>query len=138
MRFIQYGDAEVMVAGAAESCLDTWIGMAGFSRIKALSTKWNDDPVKASRPFDSGRDGFVPAQGAGCIVLEELEHAKARGARIYAEIKGYGLSCDAHHLTHPPNDGAGAVRSMKRALEVAGLSSVDYVNAHATGITPEF
>ncbi|KAL3897015.1 MAG: hypothetical protein SGCHY_003707 [Lobulomycetales sp.] len=126
-RFIAYGDANVMLAGASEACLGSWIGMAGFARIKALSTSG------VSRPFDARRDGFVPAEGAGCIVLEELEHASARGARIYAEVLGYGLTCDAHHPTHPPEDGSGAIRAMRRALDIAGIESVDYVNAHATG-----
>jgi 3-oxoacyl-[acyl-carrier-protein] synthase II len=132
-RLIQWGDAEVMIAGGAESPISE-IGIAGFNACKALSTKRADDPTKASRPYDSDRDGFVMGEGAGVVVLEEYEHAKARGAKIYAEVLGYGMSGDAYHITAPAEDGDGAFRSMQAALNRAGIepSEVDYINAHGT------
>ena len=132
-RLIQWGDADVMVAGGAESPISE-IGIAGFNACKALSTKRADDPTKASRPYDADRDGFVMGEGAGVVVLEALEHAQARGARIYAEVLGYGMSGDAHHITAPAEDGDGAFRSMSAALTRAGLvaADVDYINAHGT------
>ena len=132
-RLIQWGDAEVMVAGGAEAAICE-IGIAGFNACKALSTKRPDDPKAASRPYDADRDGFVMGEGAGVVVLEEYEHAKARGAKIYAEVLGYGLSGDAYHITAPSEDGDGGFRSMKAALERAGLkaSDLDYINAHGT------
>ena len=131
-RAIVMGDADVIVAGGTEAALQP-LGMAGFMVMRALS-KRNDDPATASRPFDAGRDGFVMGEGAGIVVLEELESARARGARIYAEVVGYALTNDAHHITAPPDGHAGAVRCMRRALEVAGVAphEVDYVNAHGT------
>lgn len=133
MRFIQYGDADVMVAGGTEASVHP-LAIAGFARAKSLATQYEDRPTEASRPFDGDRSGFVMGEGSGVVVLEEYEHAKKRGAKIYAEIKGYGLSGDAHHMTSPPLNGYGAVNSMRRALEVAQLSpaDIDYVNAHAT------
>ncbi|KAG2218664.1 hypothetical protein INT45_007833 [Circinella minor] len=133
MRFIQYGDADVMIAGGSEACVHP-LAIAGFAKAKSLAAQYNDNPTEASRPFDGDRSGFVMGEGAGMIVLEELEHAKKRDAKIYAELKGYGLSGDANHMTAPPADGAGAVKSMRRALQVAKLSPADigYVNAHAT------
>ncbi|OSP53632.1 beta-ketoacyl-ACP synthase II [Pseudoruegeria sp. SK021] len=132
-RMIQWGDAEVMLAGGAESPICE-IGIAGFNACKALSTKRGDDPKAASRPYDADRDGFVMGEGAGVVVLEEYEHAKARGAKIYAEILGYGMSGDAYHITAPAEDGDGAERSMQAALDRAGIkaSQVDYINAHGT------
>lgn len=132
-RLIQWGDAEVMVAGGAEAAICE-LGIAGFNACKALSTGFNDAPERASRPYDRDRDGFVMGEGAGIVVLEELEHAQARGARIYAEVAGYGMSGDAYHITSPAPDGDGGFRSMAAALKSAGLrpEDVDYVNAHGT------
>ena len=132
-RMIQHGDAEVMIAGGAEAAICE-IGIAGFNACKALSTKRGDDPQKASRPYDEDRDGFVMGEGAGIVVLEEYEHAKARGAKIYAEVLGYGLSGDAYHITAPSEDGEGGERSMRAALKGAGLETkdIDYINAHGT------
>lgn len=132
-RLIKSGDADVMIAGGAEAAICE-IGIAGFNACKALSTKYADDPKKASRPYDADRDGFVMGEGAGIVVLEDYEHAKARGAKIYAEVLGYGLSGDAYHITAPSEDGEGGERSMRAALNNAGLepSAVDYINAHGT------
>src|SRR5205807_2159786 len=131
-RMIKFGDAEMFIAGGSEASIVS-IGLGGFSAMRALSTR-NDAPERASRPFDKDRDGFVMSEGAGVVVIEELEHAKKRGAKIYCELTGYGLSADAHHITAPPEDGAGAARAMKIALDHAKLSpgDVDYINAHAT------
>jgi 3-oxoacyl-[acyl-carrier-protein] synthase II len=131
-RIIKFGDADIFLAGGSEASIVT-VGMASFSSMKALSTR-NDDPHAASRPWDRDRDGFVMGEGAGVVVVEELEHAKARGAKIYCELTGYGLSADAFHMTAPPPDGEGAVRAMQMALGHARITpeKVDYVNAHAT------
>jgi 3-oxoacyl-[acyl-carrier-protein] synthase II len=131
-RLIEYGDADIMVAGGAEATVSP-LGIGGFVAARALSTR-NDDPETASRPWDVGRDGFVLGEGAGVLVLEEYEHARARGARVYCEIAGYGMSADAHHITAPPDDGSGAARSMLNALRNAALdvSDIDYINAHGT------
>jgi 3-oxoacyl-[acyl-carrier-protein] synthase II len=131
-RMIKFGDADIFLAGGSEASIIP-IGLAGFSSMKALSTR-NDDPGKASRPFDRDRDGFVMSEGAGVVVVEELEHARARGAKIYCELTGYGLSADAYHMTAPPADGEGAARAMQIAMEHAKTTpeQVDYVNAHAT------
>jgi 3-oxoacyl-[acyl-carrier-protein] synthase II len=132
-RLIMSSDADVMVAGGAEAAICE-IGIAGFNACKALSTKRADEPEKASRPYDADRDGFVMGEGAGIVVLEEYEHAKARGAKIYAEVLGYGLSGDAYHITAPSEDGEGGERAMRAALAKAGLepSALDYINAHGT------
>ncbi|OQR81773.1 betaketoacyl-acyl-carrier-protein synthase II [Thraustotheca clavata] len=132
-RFIRNGDADVMVAGGTEASLNA-LSMCGFLRAKALATKFNDKPSEASRPFDAHRDGFVMGEGAGICFLEEYEHAKARGAKIYGEIRGYGLSGDAHHLTAPTENGDGAFRAMESAIKQSGLqpSDIGYINAHAT------
>ena len=131
-RTIQYGDADAMIAGGAEMALNP-LGLAGFCQAKALSER-NDDPTRASRPWDRDRDGFVMGDGAGALMLEEYEHAKARGATIYAEFIGFGMSGDAHHITAPPENGAGAALAMTNAIKDAGIapSDLDYVNAHAT------
>jgi len=132
-RMIKYGDVDVMIAGGAERCTTSPTAMGGFASAKALSRR-NDDPQRASRPWDRDRDGFVLSDGAGVVVLEELEHAKARGAKIYAELVGYGMSGDAYHMTSPSPGGEGAARCMKNALRDAGLNpeDVDYINAHGT------
>lgn len=132
-RLIAFDDADIMIAGGAESAICR-LGIAGFIACKALATKFNDAPEKASRPYDKDRDGFVMGEGSGVVVLEELEHAKARGARIYAEVVGYGMSGDAYHVTAPAPDGDGAYRCMQAALKRAGLQAyeIDYINAHGT------
>ena len=131
-RLIEYGDADIMIAGGAESAV-TPLSIGGFASAKALSTR-NDDPATASRPWDMGRDGFVMGEGAGALVLEEYEHAKARGAKIYCEISGYGMSADAYHMTAPTEDGSGAARAMRNALNNAqvNVDAVQYINAHGT------
>lgn len=132
MQTIQLGEADIMLAGGSDACLCD-LGYAGFCALRALSTR-NDDPQKASRPFDAGRDGFVMAEGAGIIVLEELEHARRRGARLYCEVAGYGATCDAYHETAPEESGDGGARAMKIALKNSGArpEEVDYINAHGT------
>ncbi|MDE2265201.1 MAG: beta-ketoacyl-ACP synthase II [Alphaproteobacteria bacterium] len=132
-RMIMLDDADVMLAGGAEAAICP-LGIAGFNACRALSTAFNDTPLKASRPYDKDRDGFVMGEGAGIVMLEEYEHAKARGAKIYAEVKGYGLSGDAYHITAPAENGDGGFRAMQMALKRAGLapSDIDYVNAHGT------
>src|SRR5207237_6272587 len=131
-RLTEYGDADLMVAGAAESTVSP-LGVGGFCAARALSGR-NGDPATASRPWDVGRDGFVLGEGAGILVLEEHDHAKARGARVYCELVGYSTSADAHHITAPPTDGDGARRSMINALRNAGIEAreIDYINAHGT------
>jgi 3-oxoacyl-[acyl-carrier-protein] synthase II len=132
-RIIKYGDADVMVAGGAESAV-VKVGIAGFIACRALSTGFNDQPEKASRPYDQDRDGFVMGEGAGVLVLEEYEHAKARGAKIYAEVLGYGMAGDAYHITAPAEDGDGGYRAMRAAIKDAGIAAdeLDYINAHGT------
>jgi 3-oxoacyl-[acyl-carrier-protein] synthase II len=132
-RLIKYGDADVMLAGGAEAAICP-VGMAGFIAARAMSTGFNDTPEKASRPYDKDRDGFVMGEGAGVLVLEEYEHAKARGAKIYAEVAGYGLAGDAYHITAPAEDGDGGFRAMKAAIKDSGIDvgEIDYINAHGT------
>ena len=132
-RLIRANEADVMVAGGSEAAI-TRLGIAGFAAARALSTSYNDDPTTASRPWDEGRDGFVMGEGAGCVVLEDYEHAKSRGAKIYAELLGYGLSADAYHITAPAEDGDGGFRAMQAAMVNGGInaSEIDYINAHGT------
>lgn len=132
-RMIEYGDVDIMIAGGSESAICE-SGIGGFAAIKALSTKFNDDPTKASRPWDKDRDGFVMGEGSGVVVLEEYEHAKKRGAKIYGEIAGYGLSGDAYHITAPESTGRGSTYAMKTAVRHGGINidQVDYINAHGT------
>lgn len=132
-RMIQFGDADVMVAGGTEASMDA-LSIAGFCRLRALTTRYNSSPQESSRPFDCDRDGFVIGEGSGILVLEEMEHAKNRGANIYAEFRGYGMSGDAYHITQPQADGRGATLAMMRALQQSGFrpDQVDYINAHAT------
>ena len=132
-RLIAWGDADVMVAGGSEAAVCR-LGIAGFAAARALSTSFNDEPERASRPWDKDRDGFVMGEGAGAVVLEDLDHARARGATIYAELLGYGMSGDAHHVTAPPEDGNGGFRAMRNALKSAKLNpeDIDYINAHGT------
>src|SRR5207245_1642722 len=132
-RMVALGDADVMVAGGTESPVNR-ISMAGFCALRAMSTSFNDTPTRASRPYDKDRDGFVMGEGAGIVVLEEYEHAKRRGAKIYAEVIGYGMSGDAFHITAPAEDGNGGYRSMAAAIKRAGISAadIDYINAHGT------
>jgi len=131
-RLIEYGDADVMIAGGTEATVSA-LGIGGFCAARALSTR-NDEPATASRPWDVDRDGFVQGEGSGVIVLEEYAHAKARGAQIYCELAGYGMSADAHHITAPPDDGRGGMRSMQNAMRIGGLNpdDIDYINAHGT------
>ncbi len=133
MRAIKHGQTDIMITGGTEACI-TGLGVAGFCALKALSTQYNDTPQIASRPFDKNRDGFVIAEGAGIMVLEELEHAKKRGAPILAEVSGYGMTCDAYHLTAPDPEGSGAAKAMQLALDEAGMKpeDIDYINAHGT------
>ena len=136
-RIIMFGDADVMLAGGAESAICR-VGIGGFASARALSTSYNDSPTEASRPWDEGRDGFVMGEGSGVIMLEELEHAKRRGAKIYGEIIGYGMSGDAHHITAPAEDGNGFSRAMESALKNAKINreDIDYINAHGTSTPP--
>jgi 3-oxoacyl-[acyl-carrier-protein] synthase II len=132
-RLIEYGDVDVMIAGGAESTICE-VGVGGFASLRALSTNYNDNPTAGSRPWDKGRDGFVIGEGAGVVVLEEYEHAKKRGAKIYAEVAGYGLSGDAYHVTAPETTGRGSTHAMKMAMKHAGVNpeDIDYINAHGT------
>ncbi len=132
-RWIKDGTCDVMITGGTEAAI-TLLGIGGFCVLKAVTSKFNDQPTKASRPFDKDRSGFVMGEGAGILILEELEHAKARGAKIYAELVGYGMTCDAYHLTSPHSEGKGAIAAMRNALKMAGLKpeDVDYINAHGT------